>query len=81
LTYEKAVEYVGSFINYERTTEWAYPEAFKLDRMRALAKEFGNPQNAYDSIIVAGNCRPGEGKPGSDRLFWYGLDYERCQAS
>src|SRR3989338_9740146 len=26
-----------------------------MDRMRALAKELGNPQNAYESILIAGS--------------------------
>ena len=52
---EQAVQYLDSFINYEKETDQAYPEAFKLDRMRAFLKELGNPQNAFDSIIVAGS--------------------------
>ncbi len=50
-----AVEYIHSFINYEKTLSWEYPEAIKLERMRLLAKEFGNPQNAYENIIIAGS--------------------------
>ncbi len=55
MTYEEAVKFIDSFINYERMTEWEYPEALKLDRMQQLAKELGNPQNAYESIIIAGS--------------------------
>ncbi|MBI4352580.1 MAG: bifunctional folylpolyglutamate synthase/dihydrofolate synthase [Candidatus Omnitrophica bacterium] len=55
MTYREAVEYLDSFINYERMTDWEYPEAFKLDRMRSLVKELGNPQNAYESAIIAGS--------------------------
>ena len=55
MTYEDAVHYLDSFINYEKEHSFEYPEAFKLDRMRALAKEFGNPQNAYESVIIAGS--------------------------
>jgi dihydrofolate synthase/folylpolyglutamate synthase len=55
LTYPEAVEFIESFINYEKTISWEYPEALKLDRMRALAKELGNPQNAFESIIIAGS--------------------------
>ncbi len=55
MDYSKAVQYIESFVNYERAIEWSYPESFKLDRMKALAKELGNPQNAYDSVIVAGS--------------------------
>lgn len=55
MTYPEAVEFIESFINYEKTISWEYPEAFKLDRMRALAKELGNPQNAFESVIIAGS--------------------------
>ena len=55
MTYEAAQLYLDSFINYEKELSAQYPEAFKLDRMRALAKEFGNPQNAYESVIIAGS--------------------------
>ncbi len=55
MRYTEAVEWVDSFINYERTAVWEYPEAFKLDRMKALAKELGNPQKAYEAILIAGS--------------------------
>ncbi len=55
MNYEEAVEFVDSFVNHEKTVSAKYPEEFKLDRMRALAKEFGHPQNAYESVIIAGS--------------------------
>lgn len=55
MQYNEALQFLGSFANYEREKSTAYPEAFKLDRMRELAKELGNPQNAYDSVIIAGS--------------------------
>lgn len=55
MNYEQALTFVHSFINYERTTSFDYPEALKLDRMRELAKEFGNPQKAYECLIIAGS--------------------------
>ena len=51
----ESIEYLNSFINYERNDAFAYPEAFKLDRMRLLAKELGNPQKYFDSVIIAGS--------------------------
>lgn len=50
-----ALEYLDSFVNYEKQTSQPYPEGFKLERMRALVKELGNPQNAFDSVIIAGS--------------------------
>ncbi len=55
MNYQGALDYLNSFVNYERTMSWQYPEALKLDRMRALAKALGNPQNAYDSILISGS--------------------------
>jgi len=60
----QALEYLDSFVNYEKESSRAYPEVFKLDRMRVLMRELGNPQNAFDSVIVAGS----KGK-GSTCLF------------
>ena len=52
MDYPQALQYLDSFINYEKERSFEYPEAFKLDRMRVLAKEFGNPQNAFESVII-----------------------------
>ncbi len=52
---EGALQYVDSFVNYERTRSWEYPEAFKLERMRALAKDCGNPQKAFETVLIAGS--------------------------
>jgi dihydrofolate synthase/folylpolyglutamate synthase len=55
MNYPEALEYIDTFINYEKEHSFEYPETFKLDRMRRLAKELGNPQNAYESILIAGS--------------------------
>ena len=55
MNYLDAVEFIDSFTNYEKSLSLQYPENFKLDRMRRLAKELGNPQNAYECVIIAGS--------------------------
>ncbi len=55
MNYEAAVEFIDSFVNHEKTVSSQYPENFKLDRMRQLAKDIGNPQNAYECVIIAGS--------------------------
>ena len=55
MEYPEALQFINSFTNYEREVSWIYPDAVKLDRMRALAKELGNPQNRYETIIIAGS--------------------------
>ncbi|MBI4432182.1 MAG: bifunctional folylpolyglutamate synthase/dihydrofolate synthase [Candidatus Omnitrophica bacterium] len=49
------MDYLNSFINYEKDRSFEYPRDVQLDRMRELAKALGNPQNAYESVIIAGS--------------------------
>ena len=51
----EAEAYLSSFADLERTSEWVYPDAVKLDRMRALARELGNPQKTYETVIIGGS--------------------------
>lgn len=53
MNYKEALEYLNSFIDYEKTG-FTSLEPFKLDRMRYLAGAFGNPENSFRSIHVAG---------------------------
>ena len=54
MTYEHALAYLESFVNFER---WHAPVAMrgvKLTRMRKLLKRLGHPQRRYRSIVVTG---------------------------
>ncbi len=54
-TYEQAVEFLYSRINYERTGHAPYTaDHYRLDRMRRLLRELGDPQGAYPIVHVAG---------------------------
>lgn len=55
MEYADALQFLESFVNHEAEKTSDYPQAFKLDRMRALARELGNPQNAYECILIAGS--------------------------
>ena len=55
MNYSESIQALDFFVNHEKTNSFDYPEAFKLERMRALAKEFKNPQNAFESILIAGS--------------------------
>ena len=55
MNYSDALEYLDSLTNYEKEKSFDYPESLNLERMRRLAKAFGNPQNAYPSILIAGS--------------------------
>jgi len=54
-TYEQALAYLNSFVNYERQRTAPYSaETLNLDRVRALLERLGNPQHAYPTIHIAG---------------------------
>ena len=52
LTYQQAIAYLESLINYERTP--IPPRAFKLDRMEYLLGRVGNPHRKLRSLHIAG---------------------------
>ncbi len=54
--YTDALHYLGQRTNFERTRpESIAPDSFKLDRMRALLDELGNPQRDVKCVHVAGS--------------------------
>ncbi len=55
MTYEEALRYLDSFVNYERCGSYDYNRSFRLDRMRRLASNLGNPQKYFNSIHIAGS--------------------------
>ena len=54
MTYPEALQYLNSFIDYERQSRYNYNKAFELGRMRRLARLLGNPHEEIRSIHVAG---------------------------
>lgn len=54
MTYEEALKYLESFINYEDKNSYSYRGSFKLARMVRLAGFLDNPQNDIKSIHIAG---------------------------
>ena len=54
ITFLKAQEYLESFINYEKFTEYPYKESFKLERMQDFLKEWDEPQKELKCIHIAG---------------------------
>ncbi|MDD5611105.1 MAG: Mur ligase family protein, partial [Candidatus Omnitrophica bacterium] len=53
-SFKETQAYLESFINYERITEPAYKDSFKLERMQDFLKELGDPQKTLECIHVAG---------------------------
>lgn len=55
MNYQEALDYLYSFINYEKTGMPAATAAnYNLPRMRYFLEKLGNPQQKYPSIVIAG---------------------------
>ncbi len=55
LTYQQALDYLYSFVDYSLTRQLQYsPEKFDLGRMRAFLELLGNPHLKYPTVHVAG---------------------------
>ncbi|MDP8230299.1 MAG: folylpolyglutamate synthase/dihydrofolate synthase family protein [Candidatus Gorgyraea atricola] len=55
MDYVAAIDYVDSFINFEKIPQYSYASSFNLDRMRALLGELGDPHQGLKIIHVAGS--------------------------
>ncbi|MBI4982424.1 MAG: bifunctional folylpolyglutamate synthase/dihydrofolate synthase [Candidatus Omnitrophica bacterium] len=55
MTYPEAINYLESFINYEKVTRYAYIKSFKLERIKYFLESIGNPQYYLRVIHVAGS--------------------------
>ena len=54
-SYEQAVEFLFSRVNYERLSGMQYTgDDFKLDRMRELLRRLGDPQETIPAVHIAG---------------------------
>ncbi|MBN1354595.1 MAG: bifunctional folylpolyglutamate synthase/dihydrofolate synthase [Candidatus Omnitrophica bacterium] len=55
MSYREAVEYIDSFINYEKIGYGGKGrDAFRLDRVGYITGLFGNPQDSFPSVHIAG---------------------------
>src|SRR3989338_10908199 len=68
MTYEEALQYLDSFINYEKADSYNYRSLLKLERMKRLAALLGDPQRAAPAVHVAGT----KGK-GSTAAYIYSI--------
>jgi len=53
MNYQQALDYLNSFVDYEKALSYSY-EDLKIERVRILLKELGNPQDKFKSIHIAG---------------------------
>lgn len=55
MTYLKTIQYLESFINYEKIPEYPYRESLKLRRIHDFLAMVNNPQDSLRCIHVAGS--------------------------
>ncbi|MEI8345565.1 MAG: bifunctional folylpolyglutamate synthase/dihydrofolate synthase, partial [Candidatus Omnitrophota bacterium] len=55
MNYSQTIDYLNDFVNYEKERDFEYSRAMTLDRMKLLARQLGNPQNAYECVTIAGS--------------------------
>jgi len=55
MTYPEVIQYLESFINYEKVPAWPYKESLKLERIRGLLVRIDNPQDSFKCIHIAGS--------------------------
>ncbi|MBU1911934.1 MAG: bifunctional folylpolyglutamate synthase/dihydrofolate synthase [Candidatus Omnitrophica bacterium] len=55
MNYKDTIEYIDSFINFEKIPRYQYASSFRLERMIALLDELGNPHKGLNVIHVAGS--------------------------
>ncbi|MDO8535968.1 MAG: folylpolyglutamate synthase/dihydrofolate synthase family protein [Candidatus Omnitrophota bacterium] len=55
MTYPEALQYLDSFVNFEKSDGYNYKTSFKLERMKRLTALLGDPQLSVRSIHIAGS--------------------------
>jgi dihydrofolate synthase/folylpolyglutamate synthase len=54
MTYPEIVQYLESFINYEKIPSYPYKQSLKLERIKDFLTIINNPQDSLNAIHVAG---------------------------
>ena len=54
LNYDKALKYLDSFVNYEKSPLYPYKQSLKLERIEGFLDNLNNPQKKLKSIHIAG---------------------------
>ncbi len=54
MTYPAAIDYLNSFVDFEKVSHYSYDSSLKLERVKEFLQALNNPQNDLDCIHVAG---------------------------
>lgn len=54
MTFQEALKFLDSFINYEKSPSYNYKESIKLERMQELLNLLGQPQKGIKALHIAG---------------------------
>lgn len=54
MTYQQALAYLDSLINYEKRTNFDYKKSLKLERITAFSRRFGEPHRGIKAIHISG---------------------------
>ncbi|MFH1508374.1 MAG: folylpolyglutamate synthase/dihydrofolate synthase family protein [Candidatus Omnitrophota bacterium] len=54
MNYPETIQYLESFINYEKIPVWSYKESLKLERIKGFLAIIDNPQESLKCIHIAG---------------------------
>ncbi len=54
MTYPETIQYLESFINYEKIALYPYKESLKLERIEGFLATLGNPQDSLKCVHIAG---------------------------
>ncbi|MBU1061765.1 MAG: bifunctional folylpolyglutamate synthase/dihydrofolate synthase [Candidatus Omnitrophica bacterium] len=55
MNYSTSLDYINSFINFEKIPRYSYASSFRLERMYAFLQGLGNPHLGLNVIHVAGS--------------------------
>ncbi len=54
MTYPETIQYLESFVNYEKIPAYLYKESIKLERVKNFLASIGNPQDDLKCLHIAG---------------------------
>ncbi|HNZ38309.1 MAG TPA: folylpolyglutamate synthase/dihydrofolate synthase family protein [Candidatus Latescibacteria bacterium] len=54
MTFSEATRYLNALIDYEKSPDFSYATAFKLDRVQSLMATMREPFRSFDSVHIAG---------------------------